>query len=258
MPDFSILQRNAPDFFQAALSGYGVGQQMGRRNRADAALKGYIQNPDNPAALGQLIQDNPEIGFQERDRVEGQRRQSRIGELARLAASGDHGAAMQLWSADPDLAARFEKMHSEQITEGKKALGQALLDVVAAKPDDRAKIWDARAKYLSENGYPAAAAYIGQYSEDNLRGGLADTGMTERAMELSRIKWIQRPGQGGALIPTDSQGNVIDGAQTEATRGGPTIGAIEGGYRFKGGDPGDPGNWEAAGGPTPTASGTFR
>lgn len=39
---------------------------------------------------------------------------------------------------------------------------------------------------------------------------------------------------------------------------GPTPGTVKKGYRFKGGNPADPSAWEAVGGPTPQASGTFR
>jgi hypothetical protein len=66
-----------------------------------------------------------------------------------------------------------------------------------------------------------------------------------------KIDWIAADdGQGGKVLKPYVRGG--------AAPSGPALGTVEGGYRFKGGDPANQGNWEPVGGPTPAASGTFR
>lgn len=63
-------------------------------------------------------------------------------------------------------------------------------------------------------------------------------------------QWIKDPNTGQMTGVPITRG----GAPTPT---GPQIGAVVDGYRFKGGDPNKQESWEAVGGPTPPASGSF-
>lgn len=68
---------------------------------------------------------------------------------------------------------------------------------------------------------------------------------------------VSIPVPGGTYLgPRSGLGSVTKGGGQSS--GGPAIGAVEDGYRFKGGDPSKRESWEPVGGPTPPASGIFR
>lgn len=75
----------------------------------------------------------------------------------------------------------------------------------------------------------------------------------ERQQALEYVKML-RPGNFVPPAPV----NIPYGASIEGAGGGnPAPGTVEDGYRFKGGNPGDPNNWEPIGGPSPGGSGGF-
>lgn len=91
-------------------------------------------------------------------------------------------------------------------------------------------------------------------------------------MDAAGIPADQRPGiyrqKVDALVAppmmsasgVDEQGNPVMRFFPRAPAVAPNTlapGTIRKGYRFKGGNPGDPSSWEPVGGPTPAASGTF-
>lgn len=207
MPDFSLLQ--APSFAQSALGGYQAGRQIRQQNDRDAALKGYAANPDDPGALKGLVASAPEIGIPLMERHQKREDQSYIGQLAQRAAGGDMQAANELWRRDPEMAERFAKTHGEALEKGKQAFGNALVEIALAPPEQRSAMWDQRARYLAQNGYPAAEQYVGHYSEENLQGGLADTGMTQKVLDYQRPAYAVRP-EGGKLFQTNPYAGEID------------------------------------------------
>ena len=227
MPDFSILQ--TPNFAQAALSGFTVGEEIGRRRRSEAALKGYIDSPDDPNMLNALVVANPELGLRERGRRQEAEQRAKVGELARRASQGDDAAAAELWSMDPELATRFDKQQQELVKRGTDAVAQAALRI-SVLPDDQISAAADQAIDALSREYPNLARYKGQIkTRADLDAVLDQTGMTEKSIELRRTRWVARPGEGGALIPTDAYGNVI---------GDDPVAQPGGGDRPSGGAPG--------------------
>jgi hypothetical protein len=255
MPDFSLL--STPNFAQSALAGFQAGQEQRRERDTQAALRGYIENPQDRAALTGLAVNAPQIGIplmnQQRERDE----QDIVGELAARASQGDAEAARELWKRDPRLADKLDDNHREQLKVGMEAIGNAALRL-SVLPDDQIPIAADQAIDALASRFPELAKFKGRVrTRQDLDSVLDQTGMTEKAIEMRRTKWVARPGEGGALIPTDYLGNVIGGADANTPAPSPIEpGAVINGKRFKGGDYRDPANWES-GGSTPAASGNF-
>lgn len=66
-------------------------------------------------------------------------------------------------------------------------------------------------------------------------------------------------GGGGMQVVTTPQGTfMVPKAPAATAPSGPSPGTVEGGYRFKGGNAGDPTAWEPVGGAASQGAGTFR
>lgn len=205
MPDFSILQ--TPNFAQAALGGYQAGQEIGRQRRSEAALKGYIDNPDDPAALSGLITANPELGLRERARLEQRAKQTRIGDLARRAAAGDHDAAVELWSEDSDLASKFDARTQDQLKQGTEAVGNAAVRI-ALLPDNEIPAAADQAIDALAGTFPNLARFKGAIkTRADLDAILDQTGMTQKVIELRSPKY-QAIVPGGRMENTNPYANV--------------------------------------------------
>ena len=201
MPDFNLL--NLPNFSQSALAGYQAGSAMRQQNERQGALEGYLADPENEVSVKRLALADSSLGLPIMERQRETKHKRRVGELAARASQGDREAAMELWrEGETDIASKFDERTQGKLAEGKKVFGQVLLEVANAPPDQRPAIWDARARWLAENGFPDAEAYIGHYSEDNLNAGLAETGMTEKALTMGRERWTPVP-QGASLVNTN-------------------------------------------------------
>jgi hypothetical protein len=116
----------APDVGAAVLQGYQVGQQLARQRATENALRAYATNPDDPRAVGALIQADPRIGLQIRQQ-QAERQQALAQQQRQLTE--DH------W----------------------KVIGQV------AQWADTPEKWDAGVDHLVEQGIPEAAQYKGKF-----------------------------------------------------------------------------------------------
>jgi hypothetical protein len=226
----------------ALLAGVEQGRAARREMDQQSALAAYSANPNDPDALNKLMPYQPELA-------------------ARL---GQQRFQQQTAATEQAKAADMEQ---------KKFWAKAVKGV--ADP----AAWDGLVDWAVANGHPEAEQLRGQFSPQArlaimAEGGEADEEVAPSAMEkdyafLSRLnpeygeqyvenrvnpsQWVPVTGTDGSVTLYPVPKNAAIGG------GGPQPGAVEDGYRFKGGNPGDPASWEpvGGGGPTQPASGRF-
>ena len=252
MPDFNLL--GTPNFAQAALGGFQAGQEQRRSRDTQAALKGYVENPEDQAALAGLAVNAPQIGIPLLNRQRERAEQDEIGQLAARASQGDAEAARELWKRDPKLADRFDDVSRKQLEAGMEAIGNAALRLSVLDDAAIPAAADQAIDSLADR-FPELVKFKGRVkTRADLDSVLDQTGMTEKAIELRSPKY-QSIVPGGELRDTNPYSSSFAPAVTPAPS--PIQpGAVVNGRRFKGGDYRDPANWEA-GGSTPAASSTF-
>lgn len=193
----------------------------------------------------------------------------------------DPNAVNALAGADPRLAIQVRQQQAEAM----KAKQEQDAKVIAslARDANDPQTFDQAVDQVVAMGYPDAAQFKGKFSPA-LRsalmaaGGIKDEAQAPTSLERNyefykrtapnlAPKYLENQANPVRFVP-DGQGGVtvVDPAAFQAgptgpaaqTGGGPQPGTIEDGYRFKGGDPARPENWEPVqGGPTAPQSGGF-
>lgn len=228
------------DYVGRVQQGFQQGQQQRREMEMDKALQALAANPNDPQAVANITRYNPQLGMQLQEK-----------------------------------RAAEEAAKAEQLT---KVFGHAAR---AAKTPEQ---WDAIAGYLAQNGIPGAANVVGKFSPEMRLAYMAQAGLDEdkdpAATSLQRnyefMKQVDPSGQlaeqylrgqaeGQPIVANNGDGtftivprSMLAGQAAPQQQGGPQVGAVEDGYRFRGGNPADPNSWEPVnGGPTASQSGPF-
>jgi hypothetical protein len=111
--------------------------------------------------------------------------------------------------------------------------------------------WQAQQVYKAANPDPTDLSQRVDYL-NSLGGDLGKTYATNYANNGGGAPQIMNvPGVGIVAVPKPS-------ASTPSAPAAPQPGTVEGGYRFKGGNPADPSAWEQVGGAPSAGGGTFR
>ncbi len=179
------------------------------------------------------------------------------------AQMGDDPAAqslMPVMRANPELGGRLLSQHQER--QAKSQQQQIELVGQAAAFADTPEKWDQVIDQLAMEGIPGVEKYKGKFSPAlratiMAKAGVADKQQSDRYIPLQPGGSLARIGPGGQpqIVFQQNDGSQQLGAPVQ---GGPQLGQVEDGYRFKGGNPADPNAWEPVnGGPTPQASGGF-
>lgn len=220
-----------PNAGEAFTQAFQQGQQTARQNRARAALAALAKDPNNTGALSALAESDPETAMQFRKQ--------------------------QLEYSKAQLA-----QHQDSILKGAQIVREL-------KPTDQAS-WDRARALAAQAGVDISqvpAQFDPQYAQGvvHLADALDPKGRSEGfTLSPGQVRY----GPNGQVIangPPDKPryysvppgGMLVPEPGSVGAQVGPQPGAIEDGYRFKGGNPADPNSWEPVGGPTPSASGGF-
>ena len=220
--------------------GMEAGQQRRREQETDNALRALVANPNDPNVVNDLARYDPRMAMQIQQQQSQQAQQQQLVQTRRAAAGGDAQALMDLAGVAPDEYFRFDEQTRKGVEKGIEVIGQAAL--MADTPEK----WDQTVQQLG----PEFAQYMGRF--DLREGVVSKAKLAKEFIDINQPKYQVIP-EGGTLVNTRDPAALAQVAgQNAAPQGGPQPGAVEDGYRFRGGNPADPNSWEQVGdGPPP-------
>jgi hypothetical protein len=249
---------NAGNAFQ---QGYQISRENKRRDAYDNALSTLALNPNDEQAIQGLVKVDPKAGFdyanqQRQQQAQAQRAQYET-EVKQRAAQGEQQAIAELAGFDWNAWKSISQQDKQALKQRNDYLGQAALAISQLPDEQRAAAWDAYAQQGAQLGYDDLGQYIGQYSPDSLNSMIANTGNVAKMLELDAPNYRVVP-DGGALVNIDNSEAIKEFNRQSSQVALPEVGAVDGGYRFRGGDPSNKENWEKVGGSGGNATGSFQ
>lgn len=238
----------SPDIGGAFNQGMQVGQQRRREMATDNALRALIANPNDPNVVNDLARYDPQMAY----KVQGQQQQAMMAEnqagVRSRAAGGDQQALQELAGFSIDDFLKLDKRSQEEYKQGIETVGE--LALLADTPEE----WDDIVGQLAQAN-PEFNKYRGRF--DLRQSVIAQAGQAKEFIEQNQPRYQVIP-EGGTLVNTRDPAALAQVAgQNVAPQGGPQPGAVEDGYRFRGGNPADPNSWEPVGGGGSNVAGNF-
>lgn len=216
-----------------------------KQNALDAAMRGYAMNPNDPGAVNALAQVDPATAITIRQ------------QQAATAAKEQERQRWQLINGAKIVRQLQPKDDAtwQQALATARQMGIDVSEVPKTYDPNYVQSLIAAADALD----PVKGEQPTSFMRDAAAAGIMPgTPEFRQVFEGRQMRFI--PGPTGVDI-VDPRAYVKGPTGPAASPGGgPEPGTVEDGYRFKGGDPARPENWEPVtqGGPTPRASGGFR
>jgi hypothetical protein len=157
-----------PDFNALLMGGFQAGREMKRQEGERNALAGLVNGDDK--ALGDLATYNPQMAFQ----VRSQQDQQRVA---------------------------MAKQQRELLEQGKKAVGQAALQIAQLPEGERPAAWDSAIDYLVGQGWDGLQQFRGKYSAQSLMGVISEAGLSNELRTATQPSYQVIP-EGGTLVNT--------------------------------------------------------
>jgi hypothetical protein len=223
---------------QAFQQSFQQGRQQRRERETDNALAQYALNPGAEEALAGVIKADPRLGIQ----LQQNHQRQQMAALEQHRESIVKGA--QIFR---QLGVKDEAGYQQALQVARQA-GIDLRDVPPNFDPQYVSGVVAIADAFEPQKQNSAPASVQEYEfakQQGFGGSYMDF------MEEKRGPIVAANGDGTFQI-------IPRGMVQQQPQQGPQVGAVEDGYRFKGGNPADPNAWEPVnGGPTPQASGGF-
>ena len=258
---------------------FALGSQVGariRERRADNALAAYVSampqggivaTPDQQQASQQayanLAKYNPQMAVQVR-RYEQEGATSAARAQAELAKRRQEGLpqVINLLKGSTDQATYQQNVATA------RSLGIDTSNLPAQfDPAWRDQQIATLERFATPQGQEAMSTVGKEATDAGYRPGTPEyVQFVRQRLASSDLKTIplQPGGSVAQYDPATGQARIVIApnngqmATGSAVGGGPQVGAVVGGYRFKGGNPNDRNNWEQAGGGSGNATGNFR
>lgn len=236
-----------PDIGGAFQQGMQAGQQRRREQETDNALRALIANPNDANVVNDLAKYDPRAAYQIQGQQQQQVRAQQEAQARQGAARGDPQALEQLAGFNIDDYLKLDKRTQEEYKQGIDTIGE--LALLADTPEE----WDDIVGQLAQAN-PEFNKYRGRF--DLRQSVIAQAGQAKEFIAQNEPKYITpaldedlvNVRDPRALAEFQRLRGQREMGQNAAPQGGPQPGAVEDGYRFRGGNPADPNSWEPVGG----------